>query len=126
MAGTGANSTAEAIELAAFAAKAGAQAHLSVVPYYNKPTQEGLYRHFRTIAEKVALPMILYNVPGRTVADLSNDTDAAARRRFPASSASRTRRPTSAAAASSSARSTQAGHADFARLQRRGHHRPRR
>jgi len=74
VAGTGANSTAEAVELAAFAAKAGAQAHLSVVPYYNKPTQEGLYRHFRTIAEKVALPMILYNVPGRTVADLSNDT----------------------------------------------------
>ncbi len=74
VAGTGANSTAEAVELAAFAAKAGAQAHLSVVPYYNKPTQEGLYRHFRTIAEKVALPMILYNVPGRTVADLSNET----------------------------------------------------
>jgi 4-hydroxy-tetrahydrodipicolinate synthase len=74
VAGTGANSTAEAVELAAFAAKAGAHAHLSVVPYYNKPTQEGLYRHFRTIAEKVALPMILYNVPGRTVADLSNET----------------------------------------------------
>jgi len=74
VAGTGANSTAEAVELAAYAAKAGAQAHLSVVPYYNKPTQEGLYRHFRTIAEKVTLPMILYNVPGRTVADLSNDT----------------------------------------------------
>jgi len=74
VAGTGANSTAEAIELAAFAAKAGATSHLSVVPYYNKPTQEGLYRHFRTIAEKVALPMILYNVPGRTVADLANET----------------------------------------------------
>jgi len=74
MAGCGANSTAEAIELAAFAAKAGATSHLSVVPYYNKPTQEGLYRHFRTIAEKVALPMILYNVPGRTVADLANET----------------------------------------------------
>ena len=74
VAGTGANSTAEAVELAAFAAKAGAQAHLSVVPYYNKPTQEGLYRHFRTIAEKVALPMILYNVPGRTVADLATET----------------------------------------------------
>ena len=74
MAGTGANSTAEAVELAAYAARAGADAHLSVVPYYNKPTQEGLYRHFRTIAEKVALPMILYNVPGRTVADLANDT----------------------------------------------------
>jgi 4-hydroxy-tetrahydrodipicolinate synthase len=74
IAGTGANSTSEAVELAAYAAKAGAHSHLSVVPYYNKPTQEGLYRHFRTIAEKVALPMILYNVPGRTVADLSNET----------------------------------------------------
>jgi 4-hydroxy-tetrahydrodipicolinate synthase len=74
VAGTGANSTAEAIELAAFAKNAGATSHLSVVPYYNKPTQEGLYRHFRTIAEKVSLPMILYNVPGRTVADLANET----------------------------------------------------
>ena len=74
MAGTGANSTAEAVELAAYAAKVGADAHLSVVPYYNKPTQEGLYRHFRTIAEKVALPMVLYNVPGRTVADLATET----------------------------------------------------
>jgi 4-hydroxy-tetrahydrodipicolinate synthase len=66
IAGTGANSTAEAIELARFAQKAGADAHLSVVPYYNKPTQEGLYRHFRAIAEAVPLPLILYNVPGRT------------------------------------------------------------
>ena len=74
MAGTGANSTAEAVELAAYAAKVGANSHLSVVPYYNKPTQEGLYRHFRTIAEKVALPMVLYNVPGRTVADLATET----------------------------------------------------
>jgi len=74
IAGTGANSTAEAIELAAFAKQAGAAAHLSVVPYYNKPTQEGLYRHFQAIAAAVELPMILYNVPGRTVADLSNDT----------------------------------------------------
>ena len=74
IAGTGANSTAEAVELARFAAQAGANAHLSVVPYYNKPTQEGLYRHFRTIAEAVELPLILYNVPGRTVADLANDT----------------------------------------------------
>lgn len=73
IAGTGANSTSEAVELAEFAQSAGATAHLSVVPYYNKPTQEGLYRHFRTIAEAVDLPMILYNVPGRTVADLSND-----------------------------------------------------
>ncbi len=74
IAGTGANSTREAIELARFAEKAGAAAHLSVVPYYNKPTQEGLYRHFRAIAEAVELPLILYNVPGRTVADLGNDT----------------------------------------------------
>ncbi|MEP7206771.1 MAG: 4-hydroxy-tetrahydrodipicolinate synthase [Casimicrobiaceae bacterium] len=74
MAGTGANSTAEAIELTAFAKKAGAASALSVVPYYNKPTQEGLYRHFRTIAEKVDLPLVLYNVPGRTVADLANET----------------------------------------------------
>ncbi|MFA7279480.1 MAG: 4-hydroxy-tetrahydrodipicolinate synthase [Sterolibacterium sp.] len=74
IAGTGANSTREAIELAEFAKAAGASAHLSVVPYYNKPTQEGLYRHFRAIAEAVDLPMIMYNVPGRTVADMSNDT----------------------------------------------------
>ncbi len=74
IAGTGANSTSEAIELAQCAKKAGADAHLSVVPYYNKPTQEGLYRHFKAIAEAVDLPLILYNVPGRTVADMSNDT----------------------------------------------------
>ncbi len=74
VAGTGANSTAEAIELAGFARRSGASAHLSVVPYYNKPTQEGLYRHFRAIAEAVDLPMIVYNVPGRTGADLANDT----------------------------------------------------
>ncbi|HEX6319613.1 MAG TPA: 4-hydroxy-tetrahydrodipicolinate synthase [Burkholderiales bacterium] len=74
IAGTGGNSTAEAIELTESAKKAGATACLSVVPYYNKPTQEGLYRHFRKIAETVDLPMILYNVPGRTVADLQNDT----------------------------------------------------
>jgi 4-hydroxy-tetrahydrodipicolinate synthase len=74
IAGTGANSTTEAIELARFAKEAGADAHLSVVPYYNKPTQEGLYQHFKAIAENVELPLILYNVPGRTGADLSNDT----------------------------------------------------
>jgi 4-hydroxy-tetrahydrodipicolinate synthase len=74
IAGTGGNSTAEAIELTESAKKAGATACLSVVPYYNKPTQEGLYRHFRKIAQTVDLPMILYNVPGRTVADLQNDT----------------------------------------------------
>jgi 4-hydroxy-tetrahydrodipicolinate synthase len=74
IAGTGANSTREAIELTAFAKRAGAQSALSVVPYYNKPTQEGLYRHFRAVAEAVDLPLILYNVPGRTVADLSTET----------------------------------------------------
>ena len=74
IAGAGANSTAEAIELTRFAKQAGADAVLSVVPYYNKPTQEGLYRHFKAIAEAVDIPVILYNVPGRTVADLSNET----------------------------------------------------
>ncbi len=74
IAGTGANSTSEAIELSAYAKSVGADMTLSVVPYYNKPTQEGLYRHFRAIAEAVELPMILYNVPGRTVADMQNDT----------------------------------------------------
>jgi 4-hydroxy-tetrahydrodipicolinate synthase len=74
VAGTGANSTSEAIELTQYALKVGANFGLSVVPYYNKPSQEGLYRHFRAIAEKVELPILLYNVPGRTVADLGNDT----------------------------------------------------
>ena len=74
IAGTGANSTAEAIELTEHAKKVGADMALSVVPYYNKPTQEGLYRHFKTIAEAVDLPVLLYNVPGRTVADMANDT----------------------------------------------------
>ena len=74
IAGTGGNSTVEAIELTASAKENGATACLSVVPYYNKPTQEGLYRHFRKIAETVDLPMILYNVPGRTVADMQTDT----------------------------------------------------
>lgn len=74
IAGTGGNSTSEAIELTAYAKKVGATASLNVVPYYNKPTQEGLYLHFKAIAEAVDLPMILYNVPGRTVADMSNET----------------------------------------------------
>jgi len=74
IAGTGGNSTREAIALTQFAKKAGADYALSVVPYYNKPTQEGLYRHFRAIAESTDLPTILYNVPSRTVADLANDT----------------------------------------------------
>jgi 4-hydroxy-tetrahydrodipicolinate synthase len=74
VAGTGANSTAEAVALTQSAKSAGAAACLSVVPYYNKPSQEGLYRHYRAIAESADIPLILYNVPGRTVADLSNDT----------------------------------------------------
>ena len=74
IAGTGSNATQEALELTQFASKVGAVASLQVVPYYNKPTQEGMYQHFKTIAEKGGLPVILYNVPGRTVADLSNDT----------------------------------------------------
>ena len=74
IAGTGANSTAEAIELTRHAKKVGAAATLQVVPYYNKPTQEGLYQHFRKVAETCGLPVILYNVPGRTVADLSAET----------------------------------------------------
>ena len=74
VAGTGGNSTREAIALTQFAAKAGADYALSVVPYYNKPTQEGLYRHFKAIAESADIPVILYNVPSRTVADLANDT----------------------------------------------------
>ena len=74
IAGTGANSTKEAIYLTQRAKDAGADAGLSVVPYYNKPSQEGLYQHYRSIAEAVELPLILYNVPGRTVADMSNDT----------------------------------------------------
>ena len=74
IAGTGGNSTREAIDLTRHAASVGAAASLQVVPYYNKPGQEGLYQHFRAVAEAVNLPVILYNVPGRTVADLSNDT----------------------------------------------------
>ncbi|MEN3365004.1 MAG: 4-hydroxy-tetrahydrodipicolinate synthase [Burkholderiales bacterium] len=74
IAGTGGNSTTEAIELTEYAKRVGADASLQVVPYYNRPTQEGMYRHFRKIAESVDLPSILYNVPGRTVADMSNDT----------------------------------------------------
>jgi 4-hydroxy-tetrahydrodipicolinate synthase len=74
IAGTGANSTQEAISLSRYAQSVGADAALSVVPYYNKPTQEGLYQHFKAIAEAVELPMILYNVPGRTVADMASAT----------------------------------------------------
>lgn len=74
IAGTGANSTREAIELTKAAKELGADAALLVTPYYNKPTQEGLYQHYKAIAEAVELPLILYNVPGRTGVDLSNDT----------------------------------------------------
>ena len=74
MAGCGANSTSEAIELTQFAREVGADCHLQVVPYYNKPSQQGLYQHFKAIAEAVELPMVLYNVPGRSVADMAHDT----------------------------------------------------
>jgi 4-hydroxy-tetrahydrodipicolinate synthase len=74
IAGTGGNSTSEAIELTRFAKQVGADASLLVVPYYNRPNQEGMFQHFKKIAESVDLPAILYNVPGRTVADMSNET----------------------------------------------------
>ena len=74
MAGTGGNSTAEAIELSRYALGVGADCSLSVVPYYNKPSQEGIYRHFKAIAEAVDIPLVLYNVPSRTVADLQVET----------------------------------------------------
>ncbi len=74
IAGTGGNATSEAIELTSFARKVGADASLQVCPYYNKPTQEGLYRHFATIAEKVDLPMVLYNIPGRTGVSMAPET----------------------------------------------------
>lgn len=74
VAGAGGNSTSEAIELTEHAKAVGADAALQVVPYYNKPTQEGMYRHFAKIAEAIDLPMVLYNVPGRTVADMQPDT----------------------------------------------------
>lgn len=74
MAGTGANSTWEAIELTAAAAEAGADACLLVTPYYNRPTQRGLYEHFKAVNNAVSVPQILYNVPGRTAVDMSNDT----------------------------------------------------
>lgn len=74
IAGTGANSTREAIELTRHAFEVGVDASLQVAPYYNKPSQEGMFRHFTTVAQEGGLPVILYNVPGRTVADISNDT----------------------------------------------------
>ncbi len=80
IAGTGANATAEALELHAFAKKTGAKAGLSVNPYYNKPSQEGLYRHFMTLADKVDLPIVLYNIPGRTGITMSAATVARLRK----------------------------------------------
>lgn len=74
IAGTGANNTVEAIALSKAAEQAGADYTLSVVPYYNKPSQEGIYQHFKTIAEATSIPMIIYNVPGRTVVSMSNET----------------------------------------------------
>lgn len=74
IAGAGANNTAEAVELSKGAQQSGADYTLSVVPYYNKPSQEGIFRHFKTIAESVSIPMIIYNVPGRTVVNMSNET----------------------------------------------------
>lgn len=74
IAGTGANNTVEAIALSKAAEQAGADYTLSVVPYYNKPSQEGIYQHFKTIAEATSIPMVIYNVPGRTVVSMSNDT----------------------------------------------------
>ena len=74
MAGTGGNSTREAIALSRHARDVGADCTLSVVPYYNKPSQEGIYQHFKAIAEAVDIPMVLYNVPGRTVADMLPET----------------------------------------------------
>ena len=74
IAGTGSNSTMEAIMLTKFAEQAGADAALVVTPYYNKPTQEGIYRHFRTLADRTSLPLILYNVPGRTVVNIEPET----------------------------------------------------
>jgi 4-hydroxy-tetrahydrodipicolinate synthase len=96
MAGAGANSTREAIELTRFAKEVGADCTLQVVPYYNKPSQEGIYQHFKAIAEAVDLPVVLYNVPGRTVADMQPET-ALRLAQVPASSASRKPPATSSA-----------------------------
>ena len=74
MAGAGGNATSEAIELTRFAKEVGADCSLQVVPYYNRPSQEGIYQHFKAVAEAVDLPVVLYNVPGRTVADMAPET----------------------------------------------------
>jgi len=91
LAGTGGNSTSEAIYLTKEAEKVGADGSLQVAPYYNKPTQAGLYAHFRAIAEQADMPLILYNVPGRCAVDISNDTIARLRRDLPRHRARRTR-----------------------------------
>ncbi len=83
IAGTGSNSTAEAVFMTQYAKKAGADASLQVAPYYNKPTQAGLYAHFRAIAEQAEIPLILYNIPGRCGVDIANDTIARLRRDLP-------------------------------------------
>src|SRR5262249_11174420 len=83
IAGTGSNCTREAIDLTRHAAEAGADGSLQVAPYYNKPTQAGLYAHFRAIAEAVELPMIVYNIPGRCGVDVANDTIARLRKDLP-------------------------------------------
>ena len=83
IAGAGSNNTAESIEYAAHAKKAGADAALVIVPYYNKPTQEGIYAHFAAIAKAVDIPLVLYNVPGRTVANMSVETVARLAKDFP-------------------------------------------
>ncbi|HJN03554.1 MAG TPA: dihydrodipicolinate synthase family protein, partial [Alphaproteobacteria bacterium] len=74
IAGTGSNSTAEAIDLTQYAEKAGADGALVVVPYYNKPTQEGLYQHFKAIQDAVGIPILIYNIPGRTSINMTTDT----------------------------------------------------
>ncbi len=74
IAGTGSNSTEEAVDMSCVAEKNGADAALIVVPYYNKPTQEGIYQHFKAVAESISIPVIIYNVPGRTVANINNET----------------------------------------------------
>ena len=74
IAGTGSNSTSEAVELSKFADKAGADGLLIVTPYYNKPTQEGLYQHYKAINDKCGIPILIYNIPGRSVIDMSVDT----------------------------------------------------
>jgi 4-hydroxy-tetrahydrodipicolinate synthase len=83
LAGTGSNCTAETVKKTKFAERAGADAAMLVAPYYNRPPQEGLFRHFAAVAEAVSLPLVLYNVPARTGVTISNDTVVRLRERFP-------------------------------------------